>query len=146
MGLQRTCPWDSPGKNTGVGCHALLQGIFPTQGSNPGLPHSRRILYQLSPTFPSLRVTFWSKRTSHLRPILISAKLAHTCSVGSHPNPDIHYRFCQITHLCQLPTQLWQRGSSGFPADHNCWSFCSVKKRIAGLPFSLGSPQCESLV
>ena len=31
------CPWDSPGKNTGVGCHALLQGIFPTQGSNPSL-------------------------------------------------------------------------------------------------------------
>ena len=30
---------DSPGKNTGVGCHALLLGIFPTQGSNPGLPH-----------------------------------------------------------------------------------------------------------
>ena len=30
---------DFPGKNTGVGCHALLQGIFPTQGSNPGLPH-----------------------------------------------------------------------------------------------------------
>ena len=39
---------DSPGKNTGVGCHALLQGIFPTQGSNPGLPHRRRILYHLS--------------------------------------------------------------------------------------------------
>ena len=32
------CPWDSPGKNTGVGCHALFQGIFLTQGSNPGLP------------------------------------------------------------------------------------------------------------
>ena len=31
------CPWDSPGKNTGVGCHALLQGIFLTQGSNPNL-------------------------------------------------------------------------------------------------------------
>ena len=39
---------DSPGKNTGVGCHALLQGIFPTQGSNPVLPHCRQILYQLS--------------------------------------------------------------------------------------------------
>ena len=39
---------DSPGKNTGVDCHALLQGIFPSQGSNPGLPHSRRILYHLS--------------------------------------------------------------------------------------------------
>ena len=32
-----SCPWDSPGKDTGAGCHALLQGIFPTQGSNPGL-------------------------------------------------------------------------------------------------------------
>ena len=37
-------PWDSPGKNTGVGCHFLLQGIFPTQGSNPGLPHCRQTL------------------------------------------------------------------------------------------------------
>ena len=42
------CPWDSPGKNTGVGCHALLQGIFPTQGSNSGLPCCRQILYRLS--------------------------------------------------------------------------------------------------
>jgi len=32
------CPWDSPGKNTGVGCHDLLQGIFPTHESNPGPP------------------------------------------------------------------------------------------------------------
>ena len=39
---------DSPGKNTCVGCHALLQGIFPTQGLSPGLQHCRRILYHLS--------------------------------------------------------------------------------------------------
>ena len=39
---------DSPGKNTRVGCHALLQGIFPTQGQNPGLPYCRWILYCLS--------------------------------------------------------------------------------------------------
>ena len=39
---------DSPGKNTGVGCHALLKGIFPIQGSNPGLLHCRQILYHLS--------------------------------------------------------------------------------------------------
>ena len=39
---------DSLGKNTGAGCHALLQGIFPTQGLNPGLPHCRWILYHLS--------------------------------------------------------------------------------------------------
>ena len=42
------CPWNSPGKNTGVGCHFLLQGIFLTQGSNPGLLHCRWILYHLS--------------------------------------------------------------------------------------------------
>jgi len=39
---------DSPGKSPGVGCHALLQGIFPTQGSNPGLLHCRWILSCLS--------------------------------------------------------------------------------------------------
>ena len=39
---------DSPGNNTGVGCHALLQGIFPTLGSNPDLPRCRQILYRLS--------------------------------------------------------------------------------------------------
>ena len=41
-------PWNSPGQDTGVGSLPLLQGIFPTQGSNPGLPHCRWILYQLS--------------------------------------------------------------------------------------------------
>ena len=47
-GLQPTrllCPWDFPGKNTGVGCHPLLQGIFLTQVWNPGLPHCRQALY-----------------------------------------------------------------------------------------------------
>ena len=41
-------PWNSPGQNTGVGSLSLLQGIFPTQGLSPGLPHCRQILYQLS--------------------------------------------------------------------------------------------------
>ena len=42
------CLWNSPGQNTGVGSLCLLQGIFPTWGSNPDLPHCRRILYQRS--------------------------------------------------------------------------------------------------
>ena len=49
-GLQPTrllCPWNSPGKNTGVGCHAL-QGIFLTQGSNTGPLHYRQILHHLN--------------------------------------------------------------------------------------------------
>jgi len=41
-------PWNSPGQNTGVGSFSLIKGIFPTQGSNPGLPNCRQILYQLS--------------------------------------------------------------------------------------------------
>ena len=41
-------PWNSPGQNTGEDSLCLLQGIFPTQESNPGLPHCRWILYQLS--------------------------------------------------------------------------------------------------
>ena len=45
-GLQN--PWNSPGQNTGVGSYSLLHGIFPTQGSHPGFPHCRQILYQLS--------------------------------------------------------------------------------------------------
>ena len=40
--------WNFPGKSTGVGCHFLLQGIFPTRGLNPGLPHCRQTLYHLS--------------------------------------------------------------------------------------------------
>ena len=42
------CPWDSPSENTGVGCHFLLQGIFPTQGLNLGLLHCRQMLCHLS--------------------------------------------------------------------------------------------------
>ena len=42
------CPWNSPGKNGGVGCYSLLQRIFLTQGSNTGLLHYRWILYRLS--------------------------------------------------------------------------------------------------
>ena len=42
------CPWNSPGRNTGVGCHFLLQGIFATQGSSPGFLHCRQILYRRS--------------------------------------------------------------------------------------------------
>ena len=47
--IARQAPlWDSPGKNAGVGCHVLVQGIFPIQESNPGLLHCRQILYHLS--------------------------------------------------------------------------------------------------
>ena len=52
--------FDFPGKSTGVGCHFLLQGIFPTQGSNPGLPHCRQTLYPLShQEAPTIAVSYF---------------------------------------------------------------------------------------
>ena len=65
------CPWDSPGKNTRMGCHALCQGIFPTYGLNPGLPQRKQILYCLS-NQGSPRILEWvvypfSRRTSQPR-------------------------------------------------------------------------------
>ena len=64
-------PWNSPGQNTGIGNHSLLQGIFPTQGSNPGLAHCRWILYQLShkgsPTILEWAAYSFSSGSSWLR-------------------------------------------------------------------------------
>ena len=55
------CSWNSPVKNTGVDSHSLLQGIFPTQGSNPGLPHCRQSLYHLSYQGSPVFITFYLK-------------------------------------------------------------------------------------
>ena len=67
---------DSPGKNTWTGCHALLQGIFPTQGLNSGVPHFRLILYHLSHersprilqwvAYPFSRGTFWPRNRTRV--------------------------------------------------------------------------------
>ena len=54
-------PWNSPGQNTRMGSLFLFQGIFPTQGWNPGLPHCRWILYQLSPKGSPLKKIFEKK-------------------------------------------------------------------------------------
>ena len=50
-----SCPWHFPGKSTGLCCHFLLQGIFSTQESNPGLPHCRLILYHKQPGTPMIQ-------------------------------------------------------------------------------------------
>ena len=66
-------PWDFPGKSTGVGCHFLLQGIFLTQGSNPGLPHCRQMLYHLSHQgSPSFAVEGYNSESSSPCPSCVS--------------------------------------------------------------------------
>ena len=63
-------PWNSSGHNTGVGSFSHLQGIFPTQGSNPGLLQCRWILFQLSRLLyhkTTKKIFFNSKKTTFLR-------------------------------------------------------------------------------
>ena len=63
------CPWDSPGRNPGMGRHFLLQRIFPAQGSNPGLLHCRQILYH------------WATKEAQIR--------AETVKLGRGNSPNI---------------------------------------------------------
>ena len=85
-------PWNSPGHNTGAGSSSLLQGIFPTQGSNPGLPHCRQILYQLSPQ-GSPRILEWvaypfSSRSSWPRNQTGVSSIAWCETKPRDPNPS----------------------------------------------------------
>ena len=95
-------PWNSPGQNTGVGSLSLLQGIFPTKGSNPGLPHCRWILYQLthkgSPTlicFLSRWIyQFWKFHTNGIIQYevfleLLDTHLTHSWNRDNIPNLSI---------------------------------------------------------
>ena len=85
-------PWNSPGQNTGVGSHSLLQGIFPMQRLNPGLPHWRQILYQLSHK-GSLRILGW---------------VAYPFSKGIFPTQKSNQG---LLHCRQILYQLSHKGS-----------------------------------
>ena len=79
MGLYS--PWNSPGQNTGVASRSLLQGIFPTQGSNPGLPYCRQILYQLSHK-GSPRILEWLHYPSSSRSSRPRNQTGVSCTAG----------------------------------------------------------------
>ena len=69
----------SPGKNAGVGCHALLQGIFPTQGSNPALPHCRQIfLPSVPPGKPAFSCFCLSEQHQHLSSCINQKPRSHS--------------------------------------------------------------------
>ena len=108
---------DSPGKNTGVGCHALLQRIFPTQGSNPGFRHCRQILYCLSHQGSSFIVKgFLWEILSHQALKIFSISFTVTTSLFSllsisEPLIDLHciftrYISCLLHFLYILPCLL----------------------------------------
>ena len=82
-------PWNSPGQNIGVGTLSLLQGTFLTQGSNPGLPFCRQILYQLSHK-GNPRILEWVAYTSSSRSSRPRNRTEVSCIAGD-----------------SLPTELW---------------------------------------
>ena len=82
------CPWDFPGKDTGVGCYFLLQGIFPTQGSNAGLLHCRQILYPLSYKGSPRLIEVspkWSRKSGGLKAVFSAGDLHFCCKQWSSP-------------------------------------------------------------
>ena len=86
-------PWNSPGQNTGVGSLSFLQGIFPTQGSNPGLSHYRQILYQLS------------HQRSPLMCVCVCVCVWYACSMYNCIQKWNHtFGYCLITCLTHLIT------------------------------------------
>ena len=93
---------DSPGKNTGVGCHALCQGIILTQGSDPGLAHCRWILYHLCHQ-GSPRVLEW---------------VAYPFSTGIFPTQELNWG---PLHYRQILYQLSYQGSPFESIDRVKW-------------------------
>ena len=74
-------PWNSLGRNTGMGSLSLLQGIFPTQGSNPGLLHCRQILYQLNYK-GNLRILEWVAYPFSSGPSRLRNRTGVSCIAG----------------------------------------------------------------
>ena len=153
-GLQPTrllCPWHFPCKNTGVGCHFLLQGIIPTQGSNPGLLLGRQILYHCAtwgaPGLLRPLPHFYSCILASLPEYLLCSSLLCPCPQHSlHPPPSNSHQwltragisyvfrvcpcvFCTISESSPVGSPLVARnGNLSLPP----WLF--------SLSFYLGSP------
>ena len=127
-------PWNSPGQNTGVGSLSLLQGIFPTQGSNPDLPHCRRILYQLSHQgSPVCSCKKWKKC---LPAVQSESEVTQSCPTLCDPM-DCSLPHSSIRGIFQARVLEWvaisfSRGSS-WPRD---WTQVSC---IVGRRFNLGA-------
>ena len=104
-------PWNAPGQNTGVGSLSLLQGIFSTQGSNPGLLHCRQVLYQLSHK-GSPRILEW----------------VAFCSLGDLLDPGIEF-WSLTLQADSLPAEL--SGKLGIKQGQgNCKKLCLGRTNV----------------
>ena len=99
------CPWDSPGRNTRVGCHALLQGIFSTQGWNLYLfclPHCRRILYPLSHLGNPRPLGLISQYSNVFRIVTcITNSLLVILAIVTNKAPDLSFMYVGLSRCSQ---------------------------------------------
>ena len=135
------CLWNSPGKNTGVGGHFLLQKIFLTQGLNPGLPHCRRILYcqdtreaQFGYWKPKSHLSKWEWPSAVPVPInmnffsrgLLSRQMVWLFITRISPktqDPSTLYEKCPLFKLHGSMNPLFQIHTLLFPPIM-CWLYC----------------------
>ena len=123
------CPWDSPGKSTGMGCHFLLQGIFPAQGSSPGLPHCRQMLYRLSHQGNTCTHPQYSCLGSpHAQRHLVGCsprdcKELDTTELLSRAQTHM-YTHTQMGTLCYVELRLWNNFYSLAKNPHCCSNSC----------------------
>ena len=125
------CPWDSPGKNTGVGYHALLQGIFPTQRLNPGLLHCRQIpcylSHQGSPrwrlkvckaswTFANSRVSSASLSLNYFSIILFFFSTQQEAFEFHSSHPSVLFLLCIFYYYAYHPL-LFDKVTSPLPCE-----------------------------
>ena len=106
---------DSPGQNTGVACHALLQGIFPTHGLHPGLLHCRWILYQLS---------YQGNPQNTLASFLNLCFLLHTTFTPLANPVDFLQNNLESNHISTFTTTVLVRATS--PAFPHHWNHHSL--------------------
>ena len=118
-------PWNSPGHNTGVGNLSLLQGVFPTQRSNLGLLHCRRILNQLSHKGSQEYWRVWA-----------------IPSAEDLPNPGVELGSPAL-QVDSLPTELSEKPPSEVKITQSCPALCDQARILewVAFPLSGGSPQ-----
>ena len=92
------CPLDYPGKNTGVGCHYLLQGVFLTQESNPGFLQCKQILHHLS--YQGVEIEWWKTDSDSLHSERLVLILLSSVRLENH---------LTMTVICILQPKKWEQ-------------------------------------
>ena len=99
------CPWDSPGKNTGVGCHALLQGIFPTEGLNPTHTHTHTT-HAYTPHTHTTNIPHTYHKHTHTADMHTHITCTYTTHIPQtyYTHTTNTYRHCKHTHTLHAYT------------------------------------------